>query len=74
MDFVIEIKENDALIVFDNSYQAYLVTVADPTEFSLKIRNAVLKYYKEHNMIEKFNSLKYSGFDYRTYPRTRGFA
>ena len=28
-DFKIEIKENDALIIFDNSYKAYLITVSD---------------------------------------------
>jgi hypothetical protein len=71
LDFEIEIKENDAKITFDNIRKVYLVKVSDPIDFSRKISNAVLKYYKETGDIDKFNKLKQFGFNYRTYPRTR---
>ena len=71
MDFDIEIKENDALIIFDNSYKAYLITVSDPTEFSRKILNAVIAHYKENGETDKMNQLKYLGFNYLKYPRMK---
>jgi hypothetical protein len=71
MDFEIEIKENDAKITFESDQKAYLISVADPIEFSVKIIKVVIMHYKKKGDIEKANRVKQSGFNYLTYCRTR---
>jgi hypothetical protein len=73
MDFRVEIKENDALIIFWNrspsalSPKAYLVTVSDPIEFSIKIYRTILNHYKSVGDTERFENLKRKGFNYLDY-------
>jgi len=67
-DFHIEMKENTALIIFDQpTLTAYMVSVQDPKEFSVKIYKTILKHYQKIGDIEKYTKLKVSGFNYLDY-------
>ena len=66
--FRIEIKENDALIIFTYPpYDSYSVSVSDPIEFSIEIYKVLLKHYKKVGDKERYEKLKLAGFDYRKY-------
>lgn len=67
-DFRIEIKENDALIIFTYPpYDSYSVSVSDPIEFSHEIHKVLLKHYKKVGDKERYERSKLAGFDYRKY-------